>query len=109
MNGEETMMVGQETMIEPFHVAFDRATGVLVVQGELDEWTARQVDALDLAGQQIRHIDCRGTSFLSAAGLTALLERCTSGPVTMTASRQVRRVIEICHLGEVFLIDPDGG
>lgn len=92
-------------MIEPFHVSFDPLTGVLVVRGELDEWTARHVYALDLAGERIREIDCRGTVFLSAGGLTSLLDRCKSRPTPIAASPQVRRLIELCGLDHIFLME----
>ncbi len=95
-------------MTEPFSAAFDRFTGVLAVRGELDQATAHHVHALDFQGHPLRHIDCTGTSFISAAGVGALLARCEARPTTVAASPMVRRVIELCGLGDVLLMDNPG-
>lgn len=97
-----------DPLIEPFFAAFDRRTGVLVVRGELDQATAPQIHAIDLQGQTLRSIDCSETTFISAAGVTALLESCGSVPTTVTASPVVRRVIELCGLDHVLVVDEHG-
>ncbi|MEZ5376357.1 MAG: STAS domain-containing protein [Acidimicrobiales bacterium] len=93
-------------MIEPFFAAFDVASGVLTVRGELDEGTAPHVYALRFGEARVRHIDAAGVTFLGAGGVTALLDCCKSVPTTIDASPQVRRLIELCALDHILVVVP---
>lgn len=85
-------------------MSFDPSMQELTVRGELDGGTAPRLARVDLSGQRVARFNLEAVTFVSAAGLTVLLELCRMQPTPTIASPSVRRLVEICELADVFVL-----
>lgn len=86
-------------------INFDPTTGILRLRGELDANSAAALLSETRGFVGIHRIDGRGLRFVAAAGLTALLEISRQRPITVLASGPLRRLVQICGLGETLRLE----
>lgn len=106
-----TSTLVRRRVIEPERLSIRHEWNVVHVRGEVDVTTAgrfRQALIACHADPVVSTLDLSGVGFFGAAGVTCFLD--TDWPsrphVGIIASRQVRRVLELCDLA--YLLAPHG-
>ncbi len=91
-----------------FSCVVDEPGMVLTIVGDLDADTAPQViETAATITRPLTRIDCRSVPFVSATGIASLLQVCRFNPLPVDASPEVRRLIEMCDLQTVLVVDVD--
>lgn len=90
------------------------AASTLVLTGELDATTAPLIRAAVSASKvnrraPIKLVDARELTFISAAGLTALLELADGEPLSVMMSACVQRLVQLCGVsGRLHRVADEG-